>query len=76
MLAHEIDLEGMTVEQLIALRDRIMAAIAAQQAQPALHRISDKWGAYNERRYSRPWIAVVSACGGQSPSFGVWTLPR
>jgi hypothetical protein len=54
----QITLDSATVEQLEAESARRRAAI---ESKPAILRITVHFGSYNERRYSRPWIARVTA---------------
>lgn len=52
------DIQQYSEQELLAELERRHAA-AAQPAQKI--RYAEKFGAYNARRYSRPWIARVSA---------------
>ncbi len=57
-----IDLTTLSAEELASLSQEIAAELARRSAQPSSPvRVAVTFGAYNARRYSRPWIAKVAS---------------
>lgn len=62
-----IDLNEMKVEELRILRDAIEAKLKDCESQNVVQRYTASFGCYNERRYSKPWIAKIVAWSIGSP---------
>lgn len=54
-----LSLDNLTIEDLTGLKARIEAEIASRGTNAM--RVTLDFGAYNDRRYSRPWIAKVTS---------------
>lgn len=56
-----INLANLTIEQLNQLQSDIAIEIARRTNQSTTQRYSLRYSSYNARRYSRPWIALITS---------------